>query len=69
MSPDDVFGIGIFSFFVLTVAVFFYVAHMFINKTGTPIKPGEKAIMIGSVVGVLLVLVYAVFAFIFKIII
>lgn len=69
MNPDDAFGIGIFVFFVLAVGVFIYVAYMFMSKTGTKMKKGEKAIMIGSVVGVLLVLAYAIFAFLFKIII
>jgi len=68
-SPDDVFGISIFAFFVLAVLIFFYVSYRFMSHTESETKPGERAIMWVSLVGVVLVLVYAVFAFIFKIII
>jgi len=68
-NPDDVFGVSIFTFFVLAVVAFFYIAYRFMTQTGTKIKKGEKVMVYFSLVGVLFVLVYAMLAFVFKIII
>ncbi|MFQ5509893.1 MAG: hypothetical protein ACE5FN_11250 [Leptospirillia bacterium] len=69
LTPDDIFGISIFGFFVLAVLVFVYITYKFFRNTGSKTKPGERRIVIGSVIGVFLVLIYAILAFIFKIII
>lgn len=68
-NPDDVFGISIFAFFLLAVLTFFYIAYRFMKHTGGTTRKGEKGIMVMALVGVVVVLVYAVLAFIFKIII
>jgi len=68
-NPDDVFGVSIFIFFLLAVAAFFYIAYKFMGSTGERPKKGEKVMMVLSLVGVTLVLVYALLAFVFKIII
>lgn len=69
MTPDDIFGVSIFAFFLLAVLTFMYISYRFMKETGGRAKKGERVMMYGSVVGVILVLVYAVFALIFKIII
>jgi len=68
-NPDDVFGVSIFTFFVLAVVAFMYISYKFLTQTGTKIKKGEKVMVYFSLVGILLVLVYAMLAFVFKIII
>jgi hypothetical protein len=68
-NPDDVFGISIFLFFLLAVAAFFFIAYKFMGSTGERAKKGEKVMMVASLVGVVLVLIYALLAFVFKIII
>ena len=68
-NPDDVFGVSIFTFFVLAVVVFAYIVYKFMTQTGTKIKKGEKMMVYFSLVGVVFVLVYAMLAFVFKIII
>ncbi|MDH5527596.1 MAG: hypothetical protein OEY97_09850 [Nitrospirota bacterium] len=69
ITPDDVFGISIFAFFVLAVLTFIYISWQFFTKSEAQNKTGERIIMWASLVGVILVLVYAIFAFLFKIII
>jgi len=69
LTPDDVFGISIFAFFVLAVLAFIYITWQFFTKSESRNKAGEKAIMWASLVGVILVVAYAVMAFLFKIII
>lgn len=68
-NPDDVFGVSIFVFFLLAVTAFFYIAYKFMRSTGEKPKKGERIMMMMSLVGVMLVLVYALLAFVFKIII
>lgn len=68
-NPDDVFGVSIFAFFVLAVLAFFYIAYKFMRATGEKPKKGERIMMIAALVAVVLVLVYAALAFVFKIII
>ncbi len=68
-NPDDVFGISIFVFFVVAIVTFFFISYRFMKHTGTPNKKGERMVMWASGVGVVFVLIYAVMAFVFKIII
>lgn len=69
LDPNNAFGYSIFGFFLLAVLTFFFVAWKFMNQTGGKTKGGERFIMWMSVVGVIVVLAYAILAFIFKIII
>ena len=68
-NPDDVFGVGIFSFFALAVLVFVYIAYKFMTATGSKVKRGERVMVILSLVGAIMVLGYALLAFVLKIII
>jgi hypothetical protein len=68
-NPDDVFGVGIFSFFALAVLAFVFIAYKFMTATGSKVKKGERVMVILSVVGAVMVLGYALLAFVFKIII
>ena len=68
-NPDDVFGVGIFSFFALAVVLFIAIAYKFMTATGGRVKKGERVIVILSLVGAVLVLGYALLAFVLKIII
>ncbi|MDH4228435.1 MAG: hypothetical protein OEW11_01660 [Nitrospirota bacterium] len=68
-NPENIFGYSIFGFFVLSVLVFLYIAWRFFHHSGDRIKRGEQVMVWASLVGVVLVLVYALFAFVFKIII
>jgi len=68
-NPDNVFGVSIFVFFVLSVLTFMYVSYRFMTQTGGDVKKGERIIMWGSAIGVVFVVIYAVLALVFKIII
>jgi hypothetical protein len=68
-NPDDVFGVGIFGFFALAVVLFIAIAYKFMTATGGRVKKGERVIVILSLVGAVLVLGYALLAFVLKIII
>lgn len=68
-NPDDIFGVGIFLFFALAVVAFVFIAYKFMTATGSKIKRGERVMVILSVVGAVMVLGYALLAFVFKIII
>lgn len=68
-NPDDVFGVSIFTFFFLAVVAFFFIAYKFMTQTGEKAKKGERIMVWAALAGSLLVLVYAVLAFVFKIII
>jgi hypothetical protein len=68
-NPDDVFGLSILAFFVLAVVAFFFIAYKFMTVQGEKVKRGERVMMWSALVGVVLVLGYAVLAFLFKIII
>ena len=68
-DPNNIFGISVFGFFLLSVATFFFVSYKFMKGEGEGAKKGERMIMWGCVVGVIFVLIYACMAFIFKIII
>lgn len=69
LDPNNIFGYSIFGFFLLAVLTFFFVSYKFMTDAGEKTKPGERFIMWMAVAGVIVVLVYAVLAFIFKIII
>lgn len=68
-NPDDVFGVGIFAFFSFAVLAFVFIAYKFMTATGGKVKKGERVMVILSVVGAVMVLGYALLAFVFKIII
>jgi hypothetical protein len=68
-NPDDVFGVSIFSFFFLAVVVFGFLVFKFMTQTGMKIKKGERVMVWAALAGSVLVLVYAVMAFLLKLII
>jgi len=68
-NPDDVFGVSIFAFFFLAVVAFCFLAYKFMTQTGAKAKKGERVMVWAALAGSVLVLVYAVLAFLFKIII
>jgi len=68
-NPDDVFGVSIFTFFFLAVVVFGYLVFKFMTQTGVKVKKGERVMVWAALAGSILVLVYAVLAFLFKLII
>ncbi len=69
LDPNNVFGLGIFAFFFFAVLTFFFVSYKFMRDSGEAPKKGERMIMWGATIGVIFVLIYAILAFIFKIII
>ena len=68
-NPDDVFGVSIFSFFFLAVVIFGFLVFKFMTQTGAKVKRGERVMVWAALGGSVLVLVYAVLAFLFKLII
>ena len=69
LTPDDIFGLSIFAFFIMAVLTFFYISRKFMTQTGDKVKTGERVTMWMALIGVILVVIYAVMAFVFKIII
>ncbi len=68
IDPNNAFGFGILAFFLLAVITFFFISYKFMLGSGETPKKGEKLIMWGALVGVIFVVIYAVMAFVFKII-
>jgi len=68
-NPDDMFGVSIFTFFFLAVVAFGFICYKFMTQTGDTPKKGERVMVWAALAGSVLVLLYAVLAFLFKLII